>query len=136
MRCRLKRGRAGFTLTELMIVTILIGVLATIAISMFDRVRLDSQVAATKTEMRNVITAIEQYLAVNGTYPASPDDLETDGLHTVSDNIDFCTFEVQADEPPWVLLEAAHRGSTTHVRARYPLTGVQLEEITSDSDCS
>jgi prepilin-type N-terminal cleavage/methylation domain-containing protein len=136
MSCRMKSRRAGFTLTELMIITIIIGILATMAVSMFDRLRLDSQVAAAKSEVRNAITAIEQYRAVNGALPATVSDLVDGGFHRKSDNVDYCTFSVQPDDPPWVLMEAAHRGSGTHVQAKYPLTGAQFVQLDVGSDCS
>ncbi len=69
------RDHRGFTLIEVLVVIVLIGVLAGIAISQYASFRArgyDSQVAAA---VRGVATGEEAYYAQNRIYAASVDDL-------------------------------------------------------------
>ena len=55
--------RNGFTLIELLIVTSIIGLLAAIAIPKFGNTRERAQLAAMKTDLRNLVTVEEVFLA-------------------------------------------------------------------------
>ncbi len=67
---RTHAGRAGFTLIELLIVVVIIGVLAAIAIPKFAVTKERSYVATMKSDLHNLITVQEGYLADNATYYA------------------------------------------------------------------
>jgi prepilin-type N-terminal cleavage/methylation domain-containing protein len=67
-RRRLQSQR-GFTLIELLIVVAIIAILAAILIPNFLRARAQSQVAATKGNLKNVATALESYSVDNAQYP-------------------------------------------------------------------
>jgi len=69
------RNERGFTLIELLIVVAIIAILAAILIPNFLRARAQSQVSATKGNMKNIATALESYFVDNGTYPAGLADL-------------------------------------------------------------
>jgi len=58
----------GFTLIELLIVMALIGLLATIAIPRLANTKERAQLAAMKSDLRNLVTAEENYLAENQKY--------------------------------------------------------------------
>ena len=60
--------RAGFTLIELLIVVVIIGILASIAIPKFATTKERSYLATMKSDLHNLVTMQEGYLADNGTY--------------------------------------------------------------------
>lgn len=62
------RNRRGFTLVELLVVILIIGVLAVIALPNFVRTREKAYVAALKSDLRNLATAEEDYFSTANTY--------------------------------------------------------------------
>ena len=58
----------GFTLIELMIVVVIIGVLAAIAIPRFGSSKERSYLVTMQSDLRNLATAQENYLVSTGTY--------------------------------------------------------------------
>jgi len=63
-----RRGRAGFTLVELLIVVVVIGVLAAIAVARYDRVKVRAHVSTTQSDLKNVSTKQEMYHMANFVY--------------------------------------------------------------------
>lgn len=68
MNCKTLRNRRGFTLVELLVVILIIGALAVIALPKFVRTRERSYVAALKSDLRNLATAEEDYFSTANTY--------------------------------------------------------------------
>jgi prepilin-type N-terminal cleavage/methylation domain-containing protein len=64
----MRKGREGFTLIELLIVVVIIGILAAIAIPKFVNTKERAFRAQMKTDLRNLVTAQEGYLADFQTY--------------------------------------------------------------------
>ncbi|MBI4513531.1 MAG: prepilin-type N-terminal cleavage/methylation domain-containing protein [Gemmatimonadetes bacterium] len=127
MRARVA-DRSGFTLIELMIVTLIIGILALVAAQGLGRARERSMVSTTKAELRNAMTAIEDYVTEKMQWPKSVADLEA-GAYQKSPNVDYCEFRYVADrDEPYVKLKAMHRGSKTLVETRYPIWGGRMDE--------
>ncbi len=60
------RPRAAFTLVEIMIVVVIIGLLAMLAIPAFQKVRTNSQDKAVMNNARQMAAAADQYLLENG----------------------------------------------------------------------
>ncbi len=63
------KGQKGFTLIELLMVVAIIGVLAAIAIPAMSAYRQKAQVAAARTECREIYNAFVSFNLENGMYP-------------------------------------------------------------------
>jgi prepilin-type N-terminal cleavage/methylation domain-containing protein len=62
---------AGFTLVEIMIVVVIIGLLAAMALPAFQRSRMRSQAALLTNDFRQFDSAFQRYLMENGQNPAA-----------------------------------------------------------------
>ena len=62
------KGTKGLTLIELLIVVVIIGILAAIAIPKFANTKEKAYIAGMKADLRNLVTAQEAYFADNVTY--------------------------------------------------------------------
>jgi len=63
-------GDRGFTLTELLVVIVIIGILVAIAIPVFLSQRAAAQERSIESDVRNAIPVLETYYADEGSYPA------------------------------------------------------------------
>ena len=61
----------GFTLIELMIVIVILGILASIAIPNFIGITEDTRVKVVKSELKSIQTVLEMYATENGNYPVA-----------------------------------------------------------------
>ncbi|MEA2709632.1 MAG: hypothetical protein QOF78_2233 [Phycisphaerales bacterium] len=70
MRCpRVRRDRA-FTLVEILIVVIILGILATVIIGLFSNSSKDASANALKDNLRNLRGQVQLYVAQHDSYPA------------------------------------------------------------------
>ena len=77
-----RKERNGFTLVEIMIVVVIIGILATLAMPAFQQVRVNAIATRFSNDIRTFQNAMEVYALEYGTYPAdsgpgeAPDDFK------------------------------------------------------------
>ena len=64
----MRRRRIGFTLAELVIVVVIIGILATIAFPMYGGLQARARSSAIRTDLRNLMTAQELHWGEKGVY--------------------------------------------------------------------
>ena len=65
------RSKKGFTLIELLIVVAIIGILAAIAIPQFASYRQKAYNSASTSDLKNIKTGLESFMADNQQYPTS-----------------------------------------------------------------
>jgi type II secretion system protein G len=72
---QLRYGQHGFTLIELLIVIAILGIIAAIVVPNVSGFMTSGKLNAANTEVQNVKTAAVGYLAENGAWPTSSNDL-------------------------------------------------------------
>lgn len=126
----------GFTLVELMLVTVIIGLIASISAPFVQTARDRAFVTAAKSDLRNIQTAIETYIALENKWPLSIADLTEKGYFTSTEDVAVCHF---LPIPPFtwrpasVLLMLAHEGSATMVYTLYPIYNGKIIEFSSST---
>lgn len=78
-RRRPRHAADGFTLLELIVVIAVLGILAAIAVSNLKNSPTRAKEAVLKTNLRTLREVIDQFYADQGAYPATLDDLVTEG---------------------------------------------------------
>ncbi len=76
-----KKNSKGFTLVEIMIVVVIIGLLAAMAIPAFQKVRATSQEKAVTNNLRQFASAAQQYMLDEGVTSVGYSDIVGTGLH-------------------------------------------------------
>lgn len=71
--------KRGFTLVELMVVVIIIGILVAIAIPLYSGIQQKAKESACEANVRTISGAAAMYHAENGSFPADVVALVTDG---------------------------------------------------------
>jgi type II secretion system protein G len=123
------RNERGFTLIELLIVVAIIAILAAILIPNFLRARAQSQVAASKGNLKNVATALESYFVDKGTYPADANALLSDYLKALPK--DPCT-GANFGVAPGYTYQQLSSGSDYEMKSNWPAGNACLAIVGQD----
>ena len=91
-------SKNGFTLIELMLVTVLISLLATIAIPKYTNMRERARIATLISDLRNLMTAQEAYFENTGSYA---DDQSQLPIMNTSPYTDLDLWELQGNGFGW-----------------------------------
>lgn len=70
------RTRAGFTLVELLLVLVILGILAAIIVPKFAGRTEQANIAAAKTQIASIATALRMFEIDNGRYPGGAEGLQ------------------------------------------------------------
>lgn len=115
------RSARGFTLVELLIVIVLIGILTAIAIARFGESKERAFDAVALSELRNVIVASEAYFSDHSTYPSDITDLD----FTPAAEITFTRFNLETQNGILSLhIHVQHDKSPNYFHTRYPVESV------------
>jgi len=79
LKSNTSNSRAGFTLVEILLVVAILGILAGVAVTKLSGRTKAASIAATRTSISAVGTAIDAYEVDNGIYPQSLLNLQTKG---------------------------------------------------------
>ena len=100
-----KKHPKGFTLVEIMIVVVIIGLLAAMAIPAFQKVRTTSQNKAIVNNIRQIQSAADQYFLENGATTVSLADLI--GTDAYIKGVDETSLQVGSEDYPDNLTQGA-----------------------------
>jgi general secretion pathway protein G len=100
----------GFTLTELLITIIILGVLAAIVVFAVAAFQNQGKQVACQTDRKNVELAVEAFYATQGAYPANVAALVTAGYLKETPNQQNYTISISTATPGAVVVAGAANG--------------------------
>lgn len=74
------KKQLGFTIVELLIVIIVIGILAAISVVTYSHISNKARSSATKADLTNIETKLKTYHVQNDRFPASLEEMKADGF--------------------------------------------------------
>jgi len=87
--------KTGFTIVELLVVIVVIGILASITIVSYNGISQKANLASIKSDLANASLTIKSYSSIRGTYPLTLDSSSCPTLPVVDSN--FCLKSSSAD---------------------------------------
>jgi type IV pilus assembly protein PilA len=140
LRQRMARDESGFTLVELLVVMLIIGLLAAIAIPAFFNQRDKAKDASAKEMARTAETSMETYATDNGGDYALVDP---DALHAIEQTVQVAVSTkdpylsdaaaVGANNKGWTLTVQSPSTDNTFTIARNSATGVVTFDCTAEA---
>jgi prepilin-type N-terminal cleavage/methylation domain-containing protein len=119
----LKNKSKGFTIVELLIVIVVIGILATLVIVTFTGIQQKARDSKRKTDIAAVQAALESYYSSNNTYPTMA-DLNSDTWRTAN----MKGFDSKALQDP--------KSNSDTVAASFPTSGFSYVYVVTGGDAS
>jgi prepilin-type N-terminal cleavage/methylation domain-containing protein len=125
----------GFTLVELLLVTVVLGILASIVSPYFMQAREQAYTAQIQADVRHLMEGVETYVAMHdGAFPTSLEELEGGSTYVHTTEVQYCLFVAVPRSPgrePYILAQAGHPATTTKVFILYPIWGGGMIEFDS-----
>lgn len=72
---KMLKKQEGFTLVELMVAVVILGILAGIGVQQYGRIQRDAKIAAHNANVRIITNAANMYIMMEGTAPETVEDL-------------------------------------------------------------
>lgn len=123
-------GRRGFALVELLLVTVVLGLVATIVSPYVQRARERDLVTRMEADARDLARSVEIYTALNeGTWPTSVEEVREAVPWTPAGDVAYCRFVPvpgSARREPYFMAVAGHPGTTMKVFVAHPLRGPRI----------
>lgn len=95
------RGRAGFTVLELLVVTAIVGILAQIGLARYGRVRDQAEMVRAIGDIKAIQTDIDNFEGENGRLPTSLAEIDRAGVVDPWGNpYEYFPFPASAGPPP------------------------------------
>src|SRR5262245_51052060 len=89
-----RAGEAGFTLVELLIVIVILGILAAVVVFAVGGITDKGETSACKADRKTLEVAVEAYRAQWSEYPSSLDQLTTEPDELLNSDPEYWTIEV------------------------------------------
>ena len=74
----MNENKNGFSLLELLVVILIIGILAAVALPQYQKAVAKSKSAQLKVLVSSIVKSVQEYYLVNNTYPTSFDEIDVD----------------------------------------------------------
>ncbi len=125
------KKEVGFTLIELLVSIGIISILAAIAISYYQNYRIRAYDTAAMSDLKNAMSALENYYLDNDIYPADSSDLLANGFN-FSKNVCFTRYDLE-NGGETVHMHIMHTGSPNAWHTQYPDDGGDVDQRNPDS---
>jgi len=123
-----RRGSRGFTLIEVMIVVLIIGILAAIAIPNYISAKSRAIDASMKSDLRSAMMALEDYSLQFGAFPSDEINFVADIGFQLSPGVTWNKFDLRvAGGVSSVHIHLSHPNSPNKWHADYPTEGNNIE---------